>query len=83
MTSKDSFTLQHNKYVAYLQIWAAFCLAIMAGSFFGIIKIQTYIFPAIFLNNFIAAVVLGFVGLLFFRSQMHQLENRIRLPRHA
>ncbi len=77
MTLKDSWTLQHNKYIAYIQIWAAFCLAILASDYFNIFEIRTVVWQAIFINNWIVGISFGLIGLLFFRSKINRIEMRL------
>lgn len=80
MTLSNSLTLRHNKYVAYVQIWAAFCLTILASDFFNFFEIRTNIAQFFVLNNFLVALMLGVVGYMYFRSQLHTIERTARSP---
>jgi hypothetical protein len=80
MTLSNSLTLRHNKYVAYIQIWAAFCLAILASDFFNFFEIRTNIAQFFVLNNFRVALMLGVIGYMYFRSQLHFIERMARSP---
>lgn len=77
MTSKDSLTLRHNKYIVYTQIWAAFCLSIIASDVFNVFKIETNFFQIVIINNFVLAVILGILGLMFFRWKLKEIESKI------
>lgn len=80
MTLSNSLTLRHNKYVAYVQIWAAFCFTILASDFFNFLEIRTNIAQFFVLNNFIVAIMLGAIGYAYFRSQLHFIERTARSP---
>ncbi len=75
MTTKDCLVLQHNKYIAYLQIYAGFCLAIIAGQAFRLFEVKSDLFGIIIINNFVMAVIVGVIGLVFFRSKLKAIEH--------
>ena len=78
MTAKDCLILRHAKYITYMQIYAGFCLAIMASGIFGILKIEHDLFGVIIINNFVLAVILGILGVIFFRHKLKSIENSIK-----
>ncbi len=77
MTLKSSLTLRHTKYVAYVQIWAAFCLAIFASQFLGVVEIRTSTQQIIAINNFVIAILFGLTGFFFFRSRLRRIERMV------
>ncbi len=61
-----------------MQLWTAFCLAIMAGGYFGILSIQTNILSAVVISNASIGIVLAFIGNFFFRSRLQKIEITIK-----
>ena len=76
-SSNDFLVLQHNRYVAYAQIWAGLCLAIWAAEFLDILEIRSTLFTFIVLNNWLVAAGLGVAGLSFFQDKLHLVENQV------
>ena len=77
MTLKESLTLQHNKYIAYAQIWAGFCLAILAADYFNVLEIRTVVLQSIVFNNWLVALGCGVMGLYFFRVKLKEIEWQV------
>lgn len=77
MTLKDSLTLRHNKYIAYSQIWAGFCLAVYASVYFNWFEIRTSFFQTVIIDNFFLAMMFALLGLIYFRPKLSRIEQRL------
>lgn len=53
--SKNKAILIHNKYLAYTQILAVFCVALIAGQYFKLFEISSDFIGVIIINNFVFA----------------------------
>ena len=75
--SKDRDLLRHAKYLVYMQILAALCVALIAGQYFKLFTIQSDFLGVVIINNFVSAGILGFVGFMFLRRKLEEIEDTI------
>ncbi|PIU21645.1 MAG: hypothetical protein COT15_01225 [Candidatus Diapherotrites archaeon CG08_land_8_20_14_0_20_34_12] len=75
--SKDRAVLLHNKYIAYLQIFSALCIGLIAGQYFKLFEIYSNFFGVIIFNNYVLAIILGFIGFLYFRKKLENIEEMV------
>lgn len=61
-----------------MQIWAAFCISIIAAGIFNVLVIDHELIGYIVLNNGSVAGILGVAGLIFFRRKLHKIENEMK-----
>jgi len=61
-----------------MQIWAAFCLAILASGTFTDFKINTNFFQLFIFDNFVVSSILGVLGLFFFRYSLRKIESMVK-----
>ena len=73
--SKQKQILRHAKYLVYTQILAGLCIALIAGQYFNLFAISSDFFGVVIINNFVSAVIIGFVGFLFLRRKLEEIEN--------
>jgi len=77
MTLKDKLVLRHNKYIAYMQILAALVLSLVVADVFNLFEIKSDFFGIFFVNNFSVAIIIGTIGLYFFRRRLKKIESEI------
>jgi len=74
--SLERETHRHKKYLVYMQILAALCLAILASDYFKLLEIRASFF-FVEVNNAILALIVGFVGFYYLREQIGKIEDTI------
>lgn len=74
MTVLKNLQLRHTKCIAYMQIYAAFVLAMIASGFVTDLQFNYPLIPAVVLNNFSFAAITGLLGLRFFRNKIKKIE---------
>ncbi|MBI4043200.1 MAG: hypothetical protein HY393_00145 [Candidatus Diapherotrites archaeon] len=72
--SKSNILLKHAKYLMFLQILAGLCIALIAGQYFNF-PISLGILGLIKINNFVLAVILGFIGFLHLNKKLMEFER--------
>ncbi|MDO8538308.1 MAG: hypothetical protein Q7S21_05470 [archaeon] len=77
MTVKEKLILRHNKYIAYLQILAGLTISLMAAAVFKLLEISSELFGIFIINNFVVAIIIGAIGLYFFRKRLKKIETEV------
>lgn len=75
--SSNRETLIHNKYLVYMQILGAFCVALIAGQYFNLFQISSDFLGVIIVNNFAFSIIIGFVGFLYLRKRLKEIEDAV------
>lgn len=61
-----------------MQILAALCVALIAGQIFEVFIISSDLFGVLIVNNFVVAGIVGFLGFLFLRKKLEEIEETIK-----